>query len=86
MKNNSNIVTGSFQRNWLVRTLDQITTWNNRRLARAQLNAMSDRLLQDIGINRCEIGVVVKRPADYATLSSVRGVVGEVSSDLSRAA
>jgi uncharacterized protein YjiS (DUF1127 family) len=86
MSNNSNVVTGSFQRNWLARTLDQITTWNDRRLAAAQLNAMSDRLLQDVGINRYEIGTAVKRPADYATLSAVRGVVGETSKDLSRAA
>ena len=86
MNNNSNVVAGSFRRGLVARTLDRISTWNERRIAVQQLNSMSDRMLQDIGIDRCNIGQAVKRPADFAELNTLHRDSSEVSRDIQRAA
>ena len=82
----ANIVEVSFRRSLTARIFDRISTWNDQRVATAQLNAMSDRLLKDIGINRYQIEQAVKRPADFAELSTIKVVSPEVSSDIQRAA
>ncbi len=57
-----NVVQGRFQRSVLVRLVDRIRTWNDDRVAIRQLNALSDRLLQDIGIERENIAEAVRQP------------------------
>ena len=84
--NNSNVVAGSFRRGLVARILDRISTWNERRVAIQQLNTMSDRMLKDIGIDRCEIGQAVKRPADFAELNTLHSETSEVSPNIQRAA
>ena len=36
-------------------------TWNDKRITRAQLNLLSDRELDDIGLNRSDIDFVIQR-------------------------
>ncbi len=59
--NRGNVVQGRFQRSILVRLVDRIRTWNDDRVAIRQLNALSDRLLQDIGIERENIAEAVRQ-------------------------
>ena len=56
-----NVVQGRFQRSVLVRLVDRIRTWNDDRVAIRQLNALPDRLLQDIGIEREHIAEAVRQ-------------------------
>ena len=84
--NNSNVVAGSFRRGLVARTLNRISTWNERRIAVQQLNTMSDRMLKDIGIDRSEIGQVVMRPAAFAELNTLHSESSEVSRKIQRAA
>ena len=83
---NSNVVKGTFRRGLIARTFDRISTWNERRIAVQQLNTMSDRMLKDIGIDRCEIGQAVKRPAAFAELNIPHSDTSEVSRNIQRAA
>ena len=41
--------------------LKTIATWRNRSISRSQLSRLDDRLLADIGINRCDIDAVVRK-------------------------
>ena len=68
MTSSSNVVKVGFDRSWLTRLVDRIRSWNDRRIAVRQLSAMSDRLLQDIGIERYEISDAVNKPAGLARL------------------
>ena len=86
MSNNSNVVVGGFERGPLTRLIDRIRTWNDRRVAVKQLTAMSDRLLQDIGINRHEIHMAVKRPSTYARLVSRHIEISDNSQGFRKAA
>ena len=69
MNENSNIVHGEFRRGLLARTLDQVKTWNERRIAVRQLSALSDRMLDDIGIDRFEISSIVRHQGSFAPIS-----------------
>ncbi len=57
----SNVVQGRFQRGLVARLVDQVRTWNENRVAIRQLNSLSDRLLQDIGIERQNIAETVRQ-------------------------
>ncbi len=83
---NSNVVEGTFRRGLIARTFDRLLAWNERRIAIQQLNTMSDRMLKDIGIDRSEIGQVVKRPAAFAKLNVLHSETSEVSRNIQRAA
>ncbi len=72
MNENSNVVHGEFRRGLLARIIDQITTWNERRVAIRQLNMLSDRMLNDIGIERFQISSVVKQPGSFVSMNAER--------------
>ncbi len=61
-----NIIKGEFDRSLFSRLIDQIRVWSDRRHAMRQLQAMPDRLLKDIGVQRFEISEAVKRPAGFS--------------------
>jgi uncharacterized protein YjiS (DUF1127 family) len=44
------------------RLLRAVAAWRLRRRQRAQLYALSDRMLQDIGVSRWEIEAIVSSP------------------------
>jgi uncharacterized protein YjiS (DUF1127 family) len=64
----SNVVRGEFQRSFLSRFLGKIKSWNENRVAIRQLESLSDRLLQDIGINRGQIHEAVTRQGVFAKI------------------
>ena len=65
----NNVVKGRYERNWLIRLADRFWAWRECRTAVKQLSAMSDRMLQDIGIERYEISEAVRRPAGVVRLT-----------------
>ncbi len=44
---------------WTVRWLRYLNTWRAHRRIIKELNAMDDKTLQDIGINRCDIDTLI---------------------------
>lgn len=69
-----NVVKGAFRPNILVRMLHSVQAWNQRRLAIRELNAMSDSLLRDLGIERYQISDVVNRTGDFSGLGRIAPV------------
>jgi uncharacterized protein YjiS (DUF1127 family) len=69
-----NIVKGAFRPNSLVRMLQRVQAWNQRRVAIRELNAMSDSLLRDLGIERYQISDVVNRTGDFSGLERIAPV------------
>ncbi len=69
-----NVVKGTFRRNLFVRVLQRIQAWNQRRLAIVELNAMSDSLLRDLGIERYQISDVVNRKGEFSELQHITPV------------
>ena len=67
-----NVVQGRFQRSVLVRLVDRIRTWNENRIAMNQLNALPDRLLRDIGIERQNIAEAVRQLHSHAGVAMTR--------------
>ena len=47
---------------FLGRSLEAVAAWRLRRRQRAQLHALDDRTLQDIGVSRWEIDSIVNSP------------------------
>ena len=86
MANNANVVHGSFRRSIVSRVIDQIKVWNERRAAIRQLNALSDRLLLDIGVERHEIAAVVKKQGEFTRLVAEETSRPEVSGEIRKAA
>ena len=86
MNKESNIVKGAFERGVFTRMTDKFISWNERRKAIRQLNAMSDRMLKDIGIERYEIADAVKQPRGIARLDSRRASTGDISLGVRKAA
>ena len=41
--------------NWAIRWLRYVNTWREHRRIIKELNALDDKTLRDIGINRCDI-------------------------------
>ncbi len=70
MNKDSNIIQGAFERGVFTRMADKFQVWNERRVAIRQLNAMPDRLLQDIGINRYDITAAVNKSGRFAKLDT----------------
>jgi uncharacterized protein YjiS (DUF1127 family) len=67
-----NVLRGNFRKNFLVRLVARVRTWNERRKAIQTLHGMSDTLLRDLGIERYEIEDVVRRGGEYTVLKPVR--------------
>lgn len=65
----SKVVRGEFNRGFLSRMIGKIRVWNENRLAMSQLEALSDRLLQDIGIERGQIREAVTRRGVFARIA-----------------
>ena len=74
--NRGTVVQGRFQRSVLVRLVDRVRTWNDDRVAIRQLNALSDRLLQDIGIERENIAEAVRHPHTGVAITRHRHAAG----------
>ena len=79
MTSTSNVVKVEFDRSWLTRLVDRIRAWNDRRIAVRQLSAMSNRLLQDIGIERYEISEAVRRPAGLTRLTPAPEIAEKIA-------
>ena len=86
MGDQTNVIHNSFRRGITRRIIGRIKYWNERRAAIRQLTAMSDRLLQDIGIERHEIYQSVYRPSAPVKMVSERIGKPEVSGELRKAA
>jgi uncharacterized protein YjiS (DUF1127 family) len=69
MNEYSNVVHGEFRRGALARVIDQVMAWNERRIAIRHLSALSDRMLDDIGIDRYEISSVVRQTGSSAPIN-----------------
>ena len=67
-----NVVKGVFRPNILIRAARRLIAWNQRRLAVRELNAMSDTLLRDLGIERYQISDVVNRKGDFSGLEAIK--------------
>ena len=50
--------------NWFWRYINYLATWREHRAAIKQLNALTDRELRDIGMNRADIDRLVWLRAD----------------------
>jgi uncharacterized protein YjiS (DUF1127 family) len=68
MNENSNVVHGEFRRGVLARIIDQVKAWNERRIAIRHLSSLSDRMLDDIGIDRFEISTIVRQQGSSAPI------------------
>lgn len=44
-----------FTKSWVIRWLRYVNTWREHRRIIKELNALDDKTLRDIGINRCDI-------------------------------
>ena len=86
MGDQANVIHNSFRHGITRRIIDQIKFWNGRKAAIRQLTAMSDRLLQDIGIERHEIYQSVYQPCASVKMVSERTGKPEVSGELRKAA
>ncbi len=67
-----NVVKGTFRRNIVIRAWHRLSAWNQRRLAIRELNAMSDSLLRDLGIERFQISDVVNHRGEFSDLRAVK--------------
>lgn len=52
-------MTKIINKNWLVRFVRFVMTWRHHRRIIKELNAMSDKELSDIGINRSDIDRII---------------------------
>lgn len=86
MGDQTNVIHRPFRRGIARRIIGRIKYWNERRQAMRQLAAMSDRLLQDIGIERHEIYQSVYRGAAPVKMVPERTGKPEVSEELRKAA
>jgi uncharacterized protein YjiS (DUF1127 family) len=44
---------------WVIRWLRYVNTWREHRRIIKELNALDDKTLRDIGINRCDIDTLI---------------------------
>lgn len=51
--------------NWITRFWNYLMTWRSHRVVIKQLNQLTDRELNDIGITRNDIDNLVWHPEDY---------------------
>jgi len=52
------------KQNWFRRYFNYLNTWREHRDTIKQLNRLTDKELNDIGINRCDIDRLVWQPED----------------------
>lgn len=83
---NSNVVRGEFKRGIVTRAIDMIKSRYEQGLATRHLNALSDRMLKDIGIERFEISEAVRSNGAFASLIATRAPRPELYTELRRAA
>jgi uncharacterized protein YjiS (DUF1127 family) len=69
----SNVVQGSFRPTLVSRIVAAFKSWNSRRKAVRELNAMPDVLLRDIGIERYQITEAVNNSGAFAEIIRMRG-------------
>ena len=50
---------------FIVNTIGTVADWNDKRLTRKQLNALSERELGDIGLCRGDIDIVVNKGSRF---------------------
>ncbi len=86
MNNQQNVISGSFRRNWSTRVLASLKSWNMRRKAIQELNAMPDSLLNDLGIARYQIKDVVNQSGSFSKLHTASSTSTAVVAPLSKAA
>ena len=86
MNEKSNVVRGEFRRGMLARVIDQVKSWNERRVAIRQLSALSDRMLSDIGIDRFEISSVVRQQGSFVSIGTDRPDQSTESAEIREAA
>jgi len=67
-----NVISGKFRRHFVLRLVGRLKAWNQRRLAIRELQAMSDHLLRDLGIERFQISDAVRNSGEFAQLSAAR--------------
>lgn len=67
-----NVVSGNFRRNVFLRLVGRLKAWNRRRLAIREMQAMSDHLLRDLGIERFQIADAVNSKGEFARLQPAR--------------
>ncbi len=69
-----NVVSGNFRRPLVLRLVGRLKAWNRRRLAVRELQAMSDYLLRDLGIERFQISDAVKNSGEFTRLPQAKTV------------
>lgn len=47
------------RKNWIIRWLRYLNTWRQHRKVIKELNGLDDKTLRDIGINRCDIDMLI---------------------------
>jgi len=47
------------RKSWIIRWLRYVKTWREHRRIIKELNALDDKTLRDIGINRCDIDTLI---------------------------
>ena len=81
-----NVIKGAFRRGVLVRMLGAIQAWNARRVAARHLYGLTDRLLEDIGIDRHQIDLAVRQPAKRTRIAARKIQSVQDTADIRRAA
>ena len=70
MNSHQNVVSGSFRKSFVARSIERFLAWNQRRLAIRELESMSDTFLKDIGIERYQIRDMVNQSGQFIELRS----------------
>ncbi len=86
IKEKVNVVHGQFRRGILVRIFHKIKMLIERRNTIRQLSALSDRMLNDIGIDRVQINSLVNRRGKFSQIISSRTEKPDTATDFRRAA
>ncbi len=86
MNRHPNVVKGAFKRGVLVRVFDAFREWNARRVATMHLHGLTDRLLEDIGIDRHQIDLAVRQPTRRTRIMTRRIHAARDTADIRRAA
>lgn len=86
MKENANVVHGEFRQGIAMRAFYKIKAWMERRNTIRQLNALPDRMLLDIGIERAHIRNSINSKCAFTQLVSKRTGQPDAAADFRRAA
>lgn len=86
MNKHTRVIEGNFKRGVLARVVDNIKDWSTRRAAARHLHGLTDQLLNDIGIDRYQIDVAVRRPVGRIRVASRKIHAVQDSADIRHAA